>query len=434
MEIFVVNVFLYVVLFLWALRNKKDCSAFYIFSGLMYAVVACMGVYIFNENIYQNEIPDHRGLECLSYTPFFLMFVMMLVVFWPLKTIPKFELEWSDRRVNWFSNIAVLLIVSHMFFWLYGFQLDAASDLGDAYHMSVSGDLALQYSSDGEVIISKILRRLSLCITPIFFYLQFYRFSKSAKIGAAVVYLCMGIFASVVPAILQGSRGSLFFTLFSLIYVYTVFKDEIPLKTKKKLYGLFAVVIVTMSFYVVVISVMRSKGDSEGAIIKIFRYFGEPFLNLGLVYWNSTDVHTYGIRYFPKLLELYGGFELPESKYGVDALREFWTRIYGVNMYYFKTFFGDLYMEFGVVGAFIVSALTATGAWLSKKLKNPLLCHFILYYYAKNVVIWGIFGFGVTQNVCVDLAYALVFWYIFSKFWNPVKKEEDGEKEEKKSG
>ena len=179
---------------------------------------------------------------------------------------------------------------------------------------------------------------------------------------------------------------------------------------------------------------MRSKGDSEGAIIKIFRYFGEPFLNLGLVYWNSTDVHTYGIRYFPKLLELYGGFELPESKYGVDALREFWTRIYGVNMYYFKTFFGDLYMEFGVVGAFIVSALTATGAWLSKKLKNPLLCHFILYYYAKNVVIWGIFGFGVTQNVCVDLAYALVFWYIFSKFWNPVKKEEDGEKEEKKSG
>ena len=399
----------------------------------MYAAVAGMGVYIFNENIYQNEISDHRGLEYLSYVPYLMMYVVMIILLWPLKRIPRFELGWESKKVDCFSNVFLLLMVCHMFFWLHGFQFDAASDLGDAYHMSVSGDLGLRYGSDIEVVISKILRRLSICITPIFFYLQFYRISKHQKLGMSLIYICVGFVVGVVPAILQGSRGSLFFTFFALVFIYMNFKDDIPLKVKKIMYGLVIVSLSVLSFYILAISVNRAKGDSDVAIGRIFRYFGEPFLNLGLVYWNSTDIHTYGVRYFPKLIEWVGGFELPDSKYGVDALRDFWTRVYGVNMYYFKTLFGDLYMEFGVVGAYIVSVLIATGTWMVKKIKNPLICHFILYYYARSLILWGIFDFGITQNVCVDLVYAVVFWFIFSKFWNPIKKEEDEEKEEKNS-
>ena len=84
-------------------------------------------------------------------------------------------------------------------------------------------------------------------------------------------------------------------------------------------------------------------------------------------------------------------------------------------------------MEFGVVGAYVASGLLAVGAWMVKKIKNPLICHFVLYYYARTLILWGIFGFGVTQNVCVDLAYAVVFWLIFSKFWNPRKQDEQEE-------
>jgi hypothetical protein len=128
----------------------------------MYAAVSGMGIYIFNENIYQNEIPDHRGLEYLSYAPYLLMFGMILLVLWPIKRLPKFELGWSEKRLDRFSNLFILLILSHLFFWLHGFQFGEASDLGDAYHMSVSGDLGLRYGSDVEVIVSKILRRLSI--------------------------------------------------------------------------------------------------------------------------------------------------------------------------------------------------------------------------------------------------------------------------------
>ena len=195
------------------------------------------------------------------------------------------------------------------------------------------------------------------------------------------------------------------------------------------MYGLVLCSLGVMFFYILAISVSRANGDADVAIDRIFRYFGEPFLNLGLVYWNSTDVHTYGLRFFPKLIEWVGGLELPDSKYGADALRDFWTRVYGVNMYYFKTFFGDLYMEFGVIGAFIASAVIVAGGKFAQKVKNPFICHFVLYYYARSVVLWGIFGFGAIQSTWVDLVYAIVFWWILSKIWNPIKAQDEEEEQ-----
>jgi hypothetical protein len=40
--------------------------------------------------------------------------------------------------------------------------------------------------------------------------------------------------------------------------------------------------------------------------------------------------------------------------------------------------------------------------------------------------VWGIFDFGLLQDCVIDMSYAIVFWLIVAKFWNPVKVEEDG--------
>lgn len=425
MEIFVANIVLYGLWLFWSFRNRDECSAFYIFSVAMYFVVACIGVFVFEIGLYQDEISDHRSMEYLSFIPYALMFVMMAVALYPLKAIPKFELGWEKRRISRCSVVFLFLILAHLLFYLYGFQFGLVTDAGDAYYMSASGDLGLRYGSDVEVIISKILRRLSICVMPVFFYLQFYRISKNQQAMMALLFLVLGFCAYVIPPILNGSRGGMFFDFFIMIYIYLNFSSEIPVKMKKLLYAFVILVLLGLVFYALVVSVARAKGDSDVAVFRIFRYFGEPFLNLGLVYWNSTDVHTYGVRFFPKVLEWVGGLELPDSKYGAEGLREFWTHIYGVNMYYFKTLFGDLYMEFGVIGSYVVVIVLALVARFVKKLKNSFLCHFIMFYYARNVVIYGIFGFGMDQKIVVDLAYAIVFWVIFSRFWNPVKKQDE---------
>ena len=361
------------------------------------------------------------------------MFLMMVAVLSPLRTIPKFELGWTEKRCSTFSKIFLLFMLGHLLLFLDGFQFGAASDLGDAYHMSVAGDLGLQYGSEAERIMSKVFRRLAICVMPIFLYLQFYQITKKNQALKSLLFLLIGFGATIIPSLLKGSRGSLFFNFFALLFIYTIFKDDISVRMKKRIYGSALCALGLLAFYAIVISFARVDGDVDVAFNKIFRYFGEPFLNLGLVYWDSTDVHTYGIRFFPKLLELFGGFELPDSKYGIDALREFWSNVYRVNMYYFKTLFGDLYIEFGLIGSFIVGLLTVAAGWFAKTIKNPLLCHFLLYYYARVIVLWGIFGYGLLQDVVVDLTYAIVFWIILSKYWNPRKKEDDADAEAEES-
>lgn len=428
MEVFLTNAFLYIVWFAWCYKQKSEYSAFYLFSIGLYAVVSCMGAYVFDIGLYQEEIRDSRSLEYLSYLPYFLMFIMMMGVMSPLKVVPKFEIGWDAKRVSLFSKIFLFFMLGHLFFFLEGYQLGAASDLGDAYHMSVSGDLGQKYGSDIEMILSKVFRRLSICVMPIFLYLQFYRIVKNQKSMMALFLLIVGFGATVTPSVLQGSRGSLFFNFFALVYIYTNFKDEIPVDIKKKIYGIAFAVLGLLGFYAIIISFARVDGDVDVALNRIMRYFGEPFLNLGLVYWDSTDIHTYGLRFFPKLLEWFGGFELPDSKYGVDAVREFWSNVYRVNMYYFKTLFGDLYLEFGTIGAFVVALLTIAAGWLAKKISNPLLSHFLLYYYARVIVLWGIFGYGFLQDVFIDLSYAIVFWLLIAKFWNPSTVEDKKDK------
>ena len=428
MEVFVINAFLYILWFLWCYKKKEDYSAFYILAIFMYAAVSCMGVYVFGVGIYEEEIRDSRSLEYLSYTPYILMFIMLIGIMSPLKTLPKFEVGWDPKRVAVVSNVFLFFILVHTIFFLRGFQFGAASDLGDAYHMSVAGDLRQQYSSVFEMVLSKVFRRLSICVIPIFLYLQFYRITKNQKPMLSLLLMIIGFGASVVPAVLLGSRGGLFFSFLALVFVYTNFKDEIPKKIKKRIYGVALGALGMLAFYAILISFARADGDADVALNKFFRYFGEPFINLGLVYWDSTDVHTYGLRFIPKLLEIFGGFELPDSKYGIDALREFWSNVYRVNMYYFKTLFGDLYMEFGTVGAFIVATLVVTAGFFVKKIRNPFLCHFLLYFYARSIVVWGIFDFGLLQDCVIDMSYAIVFWLIVAKFWNPVKVEEDGDR------
>ncbi len=425
MEVLFTNAFLYIVWFIWCYKQREKYSAFYLLSVLMYAVVACMGAYIFGNGIYEEEIRDARSLEYMSYIPYFFMFIMVVGAVSPLGTLPKFEVDWDEKRVSRFSKVFLFFMLMHTVFFLRGYQFGSASDLGDAYHMSVSGDLGLQYSSNFEWFFSKVFRRLSICVMPVFLYLQFYRVAKNQKAMMSLLLLIVGFGVSMVPSILQGSRGALFFSFFLLVFVYMNFKDDISLEIKKRIYGIALGLLGLLGFYAIVISFARVDGDVDLALNKILRYFGEPFVNLGLVYWDSTDVHTYGLRFFPKLLELFGGFELPDSKYGIDALREFWSNVYRVNMYYFKTLFGDLYIEFGTIGAFVVAALVVVSGWLVKKIKNPLLCHFLLYYYARSIVLWGIFDFGLLQDVFIDVSYAIVFWLLISKFWNPTKVEGD---------
>ena len=93
-------------------------------------------------------------------------------------------------------------------------------------------------------------------------------------------------------------------------------------------------------------------GDSTEGGNSILRYFGESFPNLGYIMYDQVIVHPMGIRFYPEFL---WGNNPPWSS--TDDSYEYWGNITGVPVINFKTFFGDLYIEFGLVLTFVLVGL-----------------------------------------------------------------------------
>ena len=95
-------------------------------------------------------------------------------------------------------------------------------------------------------------------------------------------------------------------------------------------------------------------GSEESPLEGIFRYFGEPFPNLGNMLWDKVKIHPYGVRLYPYF---FSGTNIASNATSITDEFYAWEKITGVPLYIFKTEFGDFYIEFGKYVSLIVMFL-----------------------------------------------------------------------------
>ena len=89
----------------------------------------------------------------------------------------------------------------------------------------------------------------------------------------------------------------------------------------------------------------------------ILHYFGESFPNLGARVWTLDDInHPYGSRKFPNIYEIFSGAEKKEF-FNSTETSYYWNIYTKAPVVNFKTGFGDLYVEFGLILTFIIALL-----------------------------------------------------------------------------
>jgi oligosaccharide repeat unit polymerase len=112
------------------------------------------------------------------------------------------------------------------------------------------------------------------------------------------------------------------------------------------------------------------------------RYFGESFPNLGFLFWEKVARHPMGERLFPNFF-----IDNERLLYNsVDESYQYWMGITGVPVLNFKTYFGDLYIEFGIIGAFIFVVVSFILMKLFFNRKVTIYSLPILYYYFQLCV------------------------------------------------
>ena len=397
MDILFFNFILYTIAFL--IYYKREHFTLYTFLWLEYAILSILGYYTVKMEIYTiGNIDPYK----LSIIPYVLCFVFMWILFLPFKSLKlkNIQIPFSHKFEKF---VYVWAFISILFLALKFSEalITISMGFGEAYeNRHVLGESLFDYS--GNLLLKRINFLGNLFVSTInpfviFYCIQQLREGKKNKIIYSLLILAFlpGIIAGVGAA----SRGLIFSAFVKILFYVILFKDYVSEKVKRIAVKLFGVILCVMVFYSFAITTERLAGKNVNAYDNILRYFGECFPNLGDIFWDNVREHPMGVRLFPELL----GINLSNYWDSADTQFAYWTSITGVPMLLFKTIFGDLYIEFGIFGAFVFAIiLCILIKWLIKDGLSYYNISFLAYYFQIVFMGFAAFtGFGGFNNTII---------------------------------
>lgn len=338
------------LLFTW-LKDKK--VTVYLLLVSFFTFIAFMGFFTVLTGIYQDTFGDF-GLKRLKIEPYIYCFITYVILLYPFRHL---EIDFSNNDFLFSHYMKVFVNIWVIFFTIYtALRLGEAissisSGLGEAYeNRHINGESLFVYHN---VFLAKIIGYgtfLATATVPIIMcYALIGVTRKKNTLGYSLFLITLCFLPLFSTSLGMGSRGGLFMNILCLLFFVILLRNYTPKKFIRIIEILFISILSIVLFYSWIITVYRVSDGASG-FESICRYFGEPFPNLGGNYWNQVLVHPMGTRLYPNLF----GIELNGS---TQDIYDYWYIITGVPVLNFKTYFGDLYIEFDVIGAFVFVTL-----------------------------------------------------------------------------
>lgn len=206
--------------------------------------------------------------------------------------------------------------------------------------------------------------------------------------------------------IITGNRAGMFYLLVNLTFFFFIIKQYLSKKALHRILFLASVITIILFSITMDISEERFEHTDLGTIGKIQRYFGEVFPNLGYQYWEHVKNHTFGARKFFTYYSLFtdsNGLNLQ----GFDESFSYWSYITGVDTTLFKTVFGDLYIEFGTIGAICFSTILSLILFILTRKYPPSIYNIPFFYYYYAFCTNLIFDIGIMYT-SLNFVYLLI--------------------------
>ncbi len=382
MDVLFVNFLAYM---LWARYAYKKFGAIniYFILVLMITCIAFLGILTVFNGVYYDTF-GVRNTTKLSYEPYILCFIVYFILFFPLRNL---QLQIDNRSLGFlFGKKFHLFVVGWTVFYTFYLALlcsellqSLVGGLGNAYEMRhMEGDALYQYDS---MFISYIVKGYGFFIysasSPVLLLyavigLRAKKLSKSFAGYLAVLCLLPSLFSSIS----QGSRGALFADMICYFFYASLFWTIFS-KSVKRLVIRYTIIALSLMLVISLIITIQRVGDKDSGS-SILRYFGESFPNLGYNMYNQVQFHPMGIRFFPEVV--YGDNPPWDS---TDESYRYWGDITGVPVINFKTFFGDLYIEFGQILAVVIPLVMCLVMKLIIRRRLSVIVLPIVYYYIQ---------------------------------------------------
>lgn len=330
----------------------------------------------------------------LSFVPYIANYFFTFIVLYPFYKFKEDRIKWDGFDVNkkfgdFFVKFSIVLFVIYGLFNLansilvsqYGFNEIYESKHSDGVNLLAMTNPILSAIYNWSGTYYQVVRTLIIVLL----ISKLIQFKWKSPKYMFMLLLCFipSLFASISGA----NRGGLFFLFTDFIFVYIIIKQIIPSDIKKKIITIILALSGIMIFIVIKISISRFvENGNEDTFPATIRYFGEAMANIGDLYYDKVKNHPMGEIFFPEF------FDNPNFDNMLDFF-QYWSNRTGVPIALFGTIFGDCYIQFGMIGAFVFVSILVF-LWKSLLFKYDITyLPFVMYYFTKFGIA-GLFGYG----------------------------------------
>lgn len=417
-----INIILYFLTFLvYFIKDKKIGVRECVF--LLYAIFGVASIVSIEQGIYFENFGVY-SLHQLNLVPLLLNYLFVLLFAQSLNGLSKVKYDlvsFDNVYVRTFEWVMVFISILYVFFQYQWSQLVGNLELADIYASGHTGDNELTFDNPLWNIIYFRSKQLISLGTPIVYVIEFMNLSLKKDVKKAVMMIMLIFIPSVMGYGLSANRGGIIFSFASLAFFVILFWPRFPKSIKRATVLASGALIALGLIYLVSISLSRAGDDSSKSSDMVLRYFGEAYPNLTWRIW-PVEGHTLdGMRTFPTIYELFGGYIPQYNDEGNFGNHFMYEMISGWPILNFKTFYGDLFVEFGPYIPYIIAlAFIVIVNLMQAKLKYSVFT-LLIFHFSYMALIFGLFDNYITESNMVNLIILfLVGLYFNSKL---IKKE-----------
>jgi oligosaccharide repeat unit polymerase len=404
--ILIANFLIYLSWFLKEYLAKKRITP-YSFMVLWYSFIALMAWISYSLGIYSMVYMGGKTVKIppIDPTGLILVFISFYIFLYPLKKISIIKIQdyKNSKILVLFETICALvtftLCLLYIPFTLKAITIDAV-------------DLYTQGREDGLKLMPHFMYLLTTLFRLLYlFFLPYCLFKIRNRIAKKYVIYLIAIFIAMLQlSIISASRGALFLTVGTFVFMYVLFSPLFNSKVKKVLNFWLLINFSAAGILGIGITFSRSEAASFTAFENIVGYFGESFNHFCFRIWDNHSINrTYGEVYFPQTYSYINNKIIPnlDTRQEIVDYWEFKSKTGNHNN--FSPMYGKLYMEFGwLIPMIIMSAISLiiSKYFVSRSFKLSQLP--LLGFLFINIYFYSIFTNTFRENIFRELIYVMI--------------------------
>ena len=419
MNAFLINILLYLSTFVFFVKKDRKDSLRVVCWGL-FSIFASASFFTIETGIYYQQFGHFLG-KTPSIIPFIFNYILILILTYGLKGYEKIDINIPSKVftrpfVKYTENLIIIISILYFMMVVVAASILSSLNLGDIYDSIHNGENVLVFPAQWMNIIYYRSQQVLNISYPFIYLIEFIKISKKQNIRRSAVVLLLVFIPQVISCAVMANRAGVIFNIFSFAFFILVFWKYLDQTVRRsiKSFGFLFLFLIIMALSA--ISLSRAGNNSKDSTFDALRYFGESFPNLAYQIWDVNGHYLMGMRTFPSIYSMFHPMPIDLQDASFYERHLFFNDLSGYPIINFKTFYGDLYCEWGPIMPFVFVIGFVLVSFLLRNLLKNTVFSLVVVYFIYYTIVWGLFGANqFSENGFEQLFWDVVIAYILNK-------------------